>query len=633
MYLDSSTNRHRHSMLLLLLTLMLLLYSCANRGVGPQGGPKDTIPPLVVMEKPLNGMINYHGKKIEIAFNEYIQLDNVVENVVISPPQQVPPIIKAVGKKVVLSFEEELKDSTTYTIDFGRAICDYNERIPIENYSFSFCTGMERDSMAVFGYVVNAADLNPISGIIVGIHSNHEDSAFSTIPFDRIGKSNKDGEFSIQNIHAGDYRLYALHDVSRDYLYQPGEGLAYSDSLLIPYMESEVHTDTLWIEGKDSTEARTIDTIRTHQHTMYGPADLILWYFEEDKTRHYFQRGLREDRHMLRLLFASAQDSLPTLRSLRPSDVDSLRHDSLDADWVDWMPYTRWRSSQNRDTLTCWLTDSLAIRQDTLYLEMTYMKSDSLYNLVPQTDTLNLIYRAPRMTAKAREAKEKKSKERKLTIKSNSKSNFEVFDTLRLTAEYPIDTLYLDSIHLYQKIDTTYHPMAFNMQPTDSSRLQFDVFFASEPAAMYELRIDSAAMCDIYGVWNVKSKIQLKLKSIEEYATLRIMLTHFNPQARIQLLDEKETVVREAAAEPEGTLFQHLAPKAYYVRLYIDANGDGKWTTGDWLKKRQPEAVYYYPHKLNLRANWDFEEHFDHLAIPQLDGKPQELIKDANQKK
>ena len=86
-------------------------------------------------------------------------------------------------------------------------------------------------------------------------------------------------------------------------------------------------------------------------------------------------------------------------------------------------------------------------------------------------------------------------------------------------------------------------------------------------------------------------------------------------------------------AKEEGTKFEYLAPTTYYMRLYIDYNGDKQWTTGDWLTKRQPEPVYYFPSKLKLRANWDFEESFDHLAIPQVESKPRTLIGKNNKKK
>ena len=612
-----------------LLLLLLFFSSCDNRGIGPQGGPKDTIPPRMVKEQPLNQSVNFHGKKIEITFNEYLQLDNIQQNLLVSPPQQVSPIVKAVGKKVTVEMQEDLIDSTTYTLDFGNAICDYTEKNPMRGYVFAFSTGDRIDSMEVYGRVANAEDLNPVSGLMVGLQANLHDSAFSTLPFTRVARSDSLGEFGIQNLRNGVYRLYALQDQSRDFLYQPGEGLAFSDSLVIPEYETEIVFDTIWKNIADTIDSlssvRQIDTILTIQNAYVGPADLMLWFFREDKQRHYFQRVYRDEPHIIKLQFSAPQDSLPLLRALPPSAMDSTRADSL---WTDPWAYTLLQANPTRDTLVYWLTDSIAIRQDSIFLEMTYLKSDSLYNLVPATDTVSAIYRAPRMTQKAKEAQEKKARERKLDLKSNAKDKFEVYDTLCIVAAFPIDSIYTDSIRLYEKQDTLLIDKPFTLRQKDV--MSFQIIAPLQQGKQYELHLDSAAVRDIYGVASDKKKFTLRLKTAEDYSTLLILLPNYDPRIRLQLLSEKDQPVRELPAREEGTKFEYLTPKTYYLRLYFDLNGDGRWTTGDWITKRQPEPVYYFPAKLTLRANWDFEERFDYLARPQLEAKPRELRKDAS---
>lgn len=617
-------------MRLIAFSLLLLFFSsCANRGIGPQGGPKDTIPPRMVKEQPLNQSVNFHGKKIEITFNEYLQLDNIQQNLLVSPPQQVSPIVKAIGKKVTVEMQEDLIDSTTYTLDFGSAICDYTEKNPVRGYVFAFSTGDRIDSMEVYGRVANAEDLNPVSGLMVGLQANLHDSAFSTLPFTRVARSDSLGEFGIQNLRNGVYRLYALQDQSRDFLYQPGEGLAFADSLVIPEYETEIVFDTIWKELADTINSLAsvpqIDTILTIRNTYVGPADLLLWFFKEDKQRHYFQRAYRDEPHIIKLQFSAPQDSLPLLRALPPSAMDSTRADSL---WTDPWAYTLLQANPTRDTLVYWLTDSIAIRQDSIFLEMTYLKSDSLYNLVPQTDTVSAIYRAPRMTQKAKEAQEKKARERKLDLKSNAKDKFEVYDTLCVVAAFPIDSIYTDSIRLYEKQDTLLIVKPFTLR--QKNVMSFQIIAPLQQDKQYELHLDSAAVRDIYGVASDKKKFTLRLKTAEDYSTLLIRLPNYDPRIRLQLLSEKDQPVRELPAREEGTKFEYLTPKTYYLRLYFDLNGDGRWTTGDWITKRQPEPVYYFPAKLTLRANWDFEERFDYLARPQLEAKPRELRKDAS---
>lgn len=624
-----------------LLVCLLLIAGCANRGIGPQGGPKDEKPPQVVKESPKNGTLNYNGKRVDIVFNEYIQLDDVSKNVLISPPQQHPPEVKAVGKKIMLVFEEPLQDSTTYTIDFGNAIGDFHEKNVLKGYTLSFSTCDVIDSLEVNGYIVNAEDLNPVSGVIIGIHANLDDTAFSKIPFTRVGKTDQNGHFYVKNIREADYRIYGLGDVSRDFIYQPGEGLAFTEDIIHPYCHTELEGDTVWRDtidivandslGFDTIATRVVDTIRYATYTYYEPNDVILWYFNEDKTRHYFQRCFREKAHFFRLQFAAPQDSLPVVRALRPSEVDSTKSDSA---WVDWMDYALLQHSSGNDTIIYWLTDSLVIKQDTLYMEMTYMKSDSLYNLVAQTDTVLAVYRAPRVSEKAKALMEKNKKPPVLAIQSNASVGFDVYKDLILSMPTPVKEWVSDSLHLFHKIDTVYKPLRFSLEPVDSAYLQFRVVFPWKPEQQYELRIDSAAFFDVYGVTNKAGKHQLQLKSLDEYSTLTVKLSTYDDRARLQLLDKSEKIIKELPASRAGTKFEYISPNTYYLRLYIDENEDGKWTTGDWATHRQPEPVYYFPSKLQLRANWEFEEDFDFLAVPQIDSKPQELLQDvANKKK
>lgn len=624
---------YKHRLAWVVSSLCLLLTGCANRGIGPQGGPKDTIPPVVVKETPANGSNHFKDKKIEILFNEYLQLDNVQANLLVSPPQQVPPDVKAQGKKVVITMQEDLIDSTTYTLDFGNSICDYTEKNPIRGYQYAFTTGDRIDSLEVYGQVINAEDLNPVSGVLVGLHANLSDSAFSTLPFTRIARTDSLGGFGVRNLRGGQYRLYALQDLSRDYRYQPGEGLAFTDSLVVPEYQVEIVRDTIWrdtllVDNQtlDTITMGIVDSVRIVENTYVGPSDLLLWFFRENKVRHYFQRAYREEQHTIRLVFGAQQDSLPVVRALPPSAMDSLATDSA---WIDPMQYALLQANPTRDTLVYWLTDSLAIGQDSIFLEMTYLKSDSAYNLVPQTDTISAIYRAPRLTAKAKEAIDKKNRERMLELRSNAKSGFEVYDTLRILSPMPIDSVWTDSIGLYEKVDTVYKSVPFTLQPTDSVPLGYLVVARLEQGKSYELRLDSGAVRDVYGVANKAKKFTLQLKTAEDYSTLLIKIPTYDPAIRLQLLDEKDKPVRELPVSPEGTKFEYLTPKAYYLRLYFDFDGNGKWTTGDWATKRQPEPVFYFPAKLTLRANWDFEEIFDYLARPQLDSKPRELIKDA----
>ena len=623
------------------LLLLLLTTACANMGQGPQGGPKDSIPPTILKETPLNGTLNFDAKRIEVQFDEYIQLVDVQKNVLISPPQLTPPEVKAVGKTLSVSFQEDLLDSTTYTIDFGVAICDYNEKVPLKSYVYSFSTGDVIDSLVISGRLYDAATLNPMAGIMVGIQRNLHDSAFTTLPLTRITRSDDDGYFTIHNIHPGTYRLYALDDISRDYMYQPGEALGFLDSLLTPIAVLETHSDSVWQDTigidpltQDTLFTRLFDSLYTHTITHFQPDSLVLMYFKEERQRHYFQKVIRDEQHAFTLLFSAPQDSLPLFRALRPTELDSMASDTA---WVNFLDYSMLQASNKLDTIIFWLTDSLAIQQDSIYFEMQYLASDSLYNLQPKTDTILAVYRHPRMSDKAREIYERKKRERKLQLKLNNSLTFDIFDTIKIRADFPLDSVHNQMFHLWQipkkspsnnadPVADGRIPMDISIVPYDSMGMSLAILANLQPETTYQLKIDSAACRDIYGVCCDSVEVNIKLKSLNDYANLTVKLVNFDSLARIQQLNEKDVVLRELPTDANGTTFANLPASSFYLRLYIDENGDGKWTTGDWQSKRQPEPIYYYPNKLKLRANWDFEENFDYLAVPSVKSKPQALI-------
>ena len=663
----------------------LCLRACANKGMGPQGGPKDTTPPDILNVTPANGSVNFSGNTIVIQCNEYLQMKDAANQVLMSPPQRRTPTVKALGKKVVVTFEEPLRDSTTYLIDFGKSICDLNEGNPIESYAYAFSTGPQIDTLQMSGVLINAENLNPISDMLIGIHDDLRDSAFLNKVFVSIARTDEKGHFTLRNLHAGKYHIYALNDISKDYVYQPGEGLAFSDSLFIPIAIDtfvidvpEQKTDSLPLDSlpqdsaairlpadklpakndslpaqsnaiaivlpadssvasvdssaivlpadsvlPDSLQADTV--VQLKKITRYEPSNILLRYFEENKRKMYFVRCLREEPHFFRLLFASPQDSMPRFDSLPPSYI---------------------QSSQGMDTITIWLKDSAYIKQDTIEFGMTYQLTDSVYNIRWQTDTIAAIYRAPKLTAQ-QEAARKREKEKApkpvLEIKNNASSSFDIYQPLKLTFAWPLEKWESDSLRLWHLLplaegsdpnaERQKDTVDFEFVKLDSCGSQFAIKVAWEAGQQYELEIDSAAFTSIYGVSSDKQVLKLGIKSLDEYATLIMKIQPFNPNMMIQVLSEKDEPVRTLRAQVEGTRFEYLKPESFYVRIYEDLNGDSVWTTGDWLKHRQPEPVYYFDRKLTLKANWDFEETFNYLEKAVLEQKPQELRKDAGGKK
>lgn len=598
----------RNSLLTLAaIALLIIMHSCANMA-SPNGGPYDELPPKYVSSTPSPNQTNFKGKKIEILFDELIQLDKPSENVIITPPQMELPIVRTAGRKAVVELIDSLKENITYTIDFTNSISDNNEKNVLENYSFAFSTGSEIDTLEVSGILLNAENLEPMPGITIGLHSNLEDSAFVKIPFVRTSRTNDRGQFTIRNMAPGTYRIYALNDVNRDYKFdQPGEEIAFSDSLIIPTFEFSSRQDTLW---KDSL---TIDTIRTVSYTHFMPDDIELRLFKEKFERQYMLKPERTEENLLTIRFNADMDSVPSPVPLNFAAADS-----------SW--YLVQRADQGR-TIHYWLTDSLVWQQDTLQVELTYPKSDSLNVLRPQTDTVQFVMRK----RPAEKKKKRKDDEPEPTIfvgmNVDAPSSMDVFDTISVVFSEPVLDLTKDVFYLDQKVDTLWQPVDFEFFPDTTNALGFFIRRPWKYGEEYRLEVDSATIFSLYGKWNDHFGGEIKIKKEDDYGHLYINVVGADSTAYVELLDGSDNPVRKSRLKGGGVLFMDLKPDKYYARLVLDTNGNGKWDTGSYADRLQPETVFYYPKKFDIMQNWQVEETWNIHDTPSALQKPIDITK------
>ena len=619
--------------------LVIIGYSCASMGT-PDGGPYDEMPPKFIGSNPGLHAVNAKSKKLELAFDEFIKLEKAAEKVVVSPPQLEQPEIKVVGKKVVIELLDSLKDSTTYTIDFSDAIVDNNEGNPMGHFTYSFSTGTSIDTMEVSGTVLNAADLEPIKGIQVGLHKNLNDSALTTLPFDRVSRTDSRGHFIIRGVAPGKYRIYALMDGNQNYLYDSKtEMVAFSDSIIIPSMMPATRQDTLW---KDTL---TIDTIKTVVYTRFMPDDVILRAFKEENTRQFFSRSQRDKENHFILKFSAKADTLPTLTGLN--------FDAKDAFIIE--------PNEGNDSICYWIKDSLVYQMDTLTMQMDYLYTDSLNQLVPKTDT---IYLANKLTREQREKlakkeaeekeKERKKKEKKgetiepektpfLKMNVDAPSAFDINKNIALSFEEPVVKIDTSAIHMSVKVDTLWQDIPFLFMADSVLPRKYEILAEWEPEKEYQLKIDSAAIVGLYGLHTNKVEQSVKVKKLDEYGTLLFNLQGASPTSIVELLDNSGKVLRQQRITSENTAdFYYLAPNTkYYIRLFDDRNGNGKWDTGNVEQGIQPEEVYYFPKVWEMKANFEFEEtwniHATTVDKQKLDEikkqKPEETKKVQNKNK
>ena len=587
--------------------LLTVIYSCANIG-SPNGGPYDETPPKFVSSTPVPNQINYTGKKIEILFDELIQIEKPSENVIITPPQMELPVIRSAGKKAVIELKDTLKPNTTYTIDFTNSISDNNEKNVFENFSFAFSTGDIIDTLEVSGVLLNAENLEPMPGITIGLHNNLEDSAFVKLPFVRTSRTNDKGQFTIRNITPGTYHIFALNDVNRDYKFdQPGEDIAFLDSVIVPSFELTTRQDTTW---KDSL---TIDTIRTVGYTRFFPDNIELRLFKEKFERQYMVKPERPDEKYFTLRFNTKLDTVPV-----PVPINFTPEDST---WY-FVQQTEGGAAVNY-----WLADSTVWKQDTLQVQVSYPKSDSLNILRPQTDTVQLVLR--------RRPAEKQKKKKKdepdpivfLGMQVDAPSSMDLFDTISVTFNEPVLDINKEMFFLDQKIDTVWNTVDFDFFPDSTNSLNYFIRRPWKYGEEYRIEVDSAAIHSLYGKWNDFFTGEFKIKKEDEYGYLYLNINGVDTTAFVELLSSGDAPVRKAKVKDGGVLFMDLKPDKYYARIVIDTNGNGVWDTGNYIEKRQPEEVYYSPKMYEIMQNWQVEETWNVNSTPLAKQKPLEITK------
>ena len=613
--------------LVVMLTVCCPLFvgSCARMG-SPDGGWYDDTPPYVVSSTPQDMGTGVTGKRITIYFNEFIKLENAQEKVIVSPPQLEMPDIKDGGKRIIVNLKDSLKENTTYTIDFSDAISDNNEGNPMGNYTFTFSTGTEIDTLQVAGYVLDAQNLEPIKGILVGLYDDLSDTIFKQKPMIRISRTDSRGHFVVKGVAAGTYRAYALQDADADFVYnQKSEMVAFSHDTFEPSWKPDVRQDTIW---RDSLH---IDQILRVPYTHFLPDEVTLLAFTPIQDTRYLIKNERQEPRKLAFYFSYGDSLLPAIRGLN--------FDSDSAFVVE--------STPKNDTVFYWLRDTMLINQDTLRMEVQYMMTDSTNLLVNHTDTLELM---PKVSYEKRMKDRLKELEKWEKDQERKKKRGEPYDSImppeflalkvtpsgavnpdqRVIIESPTPLARLDTaaIHLYTKVDSLWYDAEFTFQPVEGSIRSYQLTADWKPEAEYSLEIDSAAVEDIYGLVIKPFKQGLKVKSEDEFSTLLVNLSGIADTAIIvQLLNGSEAVVKEMKAENNSVKFRYVTPGKYYLRAFVDSNGNGVWDTGDYDANRQPEAVYYYYEETECKAKWDVTRNWNLTARPRFQQKPQAITK------
>ena len=602
-----------------------MLYSCAKMGA-PDGGWYDETPPHVVGAMPAEKSTHVSKRNIRINFNEFVKIDNPTQNVVVSPPQLEVPEIKGEGKSINVKLIDKLQPNTTYTIDFSNAISDNNEGNPLGNFTYSFSTGNHIDTLEVAGYVVQAADLEPVKGILVGLYADLSDTAFKTKPMLRVSRTDSRGHFIIRGVAPGKYRVYALQDADGNYSFnQRSEMLAFNHDIIEPSFRPDVRQDTLW---RDSLH---IESIAQVSYTHFLPDNICLRAFNEIVTDRHLLKSERPEPNHFTLYYTYGDSVFPNVRGLNFNTKDAFVVES----------------SAHKDTVTYWLRDTALVNQDTLKMVVTQNISDSTGVLRQQEDTLTLLAKVPyakRLKDKQKAFDEWKKKQDKLKkrgepyettmpeeplkLEITPSGDMDPDQNISIVAKEPLKDVDTNHVRLFS------HPSGDSLwykEPYELKRIsneEFQVKAAWKPGTEYSFEADSTALETIYGTMSSKLKQGLKVRGEDAYASLIMTISGMQGRHIIaQLLDGQSKIVKQSFTDNGQAEFYYLKPGKYFMRIIVDANNNKKWDTGNYDTSLQPEEVYYNPDEIECKAKWDLTLTWNPLARPIYQQKPEALKK------
>ena len=591
---------------LALLLTAFLAQRCAN-AVAPTGGPKDERPPKVVEAVPENRSTNFIGKKIEITFDEYITLENANQNVMISPPLSEKPDIKLKNKTVVIKFKETLAANTTYTINFGSSIKDLHEGNQFKDYVYSFSTGNVIDTLSIAGKVLNAEDKKPVDGVYVSLYAADRDNLDSlpmtTIP-NYLTKTDKEGKFRLDGLADKKYLVFALKDANANlYFDLPNEEVAFLDTLVpasYPWTAPKPQPiDTTAIDStlsrNDSVPVAVTDSLKEIplDSSLVMPKDtvpqrvfdqnalnLTLYMFtESDSTQVLLEKKLVEE-GLLRFIFRHpAKEAVIMTHEMLPDSFNLVTMHSAEYDTVWW-----------------YFTPNV---KDSLWVQVKY---DTLIN---DSSRYSLKFKEPGGN------KRRKSEPKKLSVSNNllGRGGLIAGEDLILKFSEPIVDYQMRDSAIF-KCDTTVFYGKLDFEPVDEQGTKYRLTTPFSADSSYSFEIPDSVFWGIRGRTNDAIKVDFHVLKDDEYGNIYITVVppEGMKQVVVQLTNENGKVLKEqVVTKKEEVMFEYLMPAKYKLRALLDADGNGKWSTGNYHHRLLPETILEYKDALELKAGWDID--------------------------
>ncbi len=526
--------------------VFICICGCANV-VAPTGGERDVTAPKILSASPKNLTTNFKSKEIRISLDEYFALNNPAEEIYLSPIVNGKLKWKTRKRNLIITLPDSLKENTTYTIHFGNSIADISEGNKLEGFNYVFSTGDVIDSFRIQGILSDAKTQKPQKGFLVMLYSSTDDSVVAKRKPDYFARTDESGQFVLDHLHEGNYRLFCLSDQNLNYLYdQPNEEIAFVDSMI------SIH-DTTAFYSLNSFLPTTDKTVLLSASTS-----------DNKKISFAFNHAVKD--FPLQLISDSSQILF---------------------------------QSKNRtgDTLYAWTASKQA---DSIFFQL---------NLNNKTDTVGVRLKSNVTPPKGLNAK--------FSIRTNlvgSKNNYGLMPLLKfeLYFTYPLKSVAKDILPSVI-IDTSKELKRTLILKRIDSLTQFPYAscnFEFQPELKYKVIIPAGLFEDVYGNKNDSAVFEFKRLSSTETGNLKLTVTlKDSAHHYIAQLKFADSIVKEWSLENGKNIFslQSLNPGAYKLQFIRDENGNGKWDSGDYWKKKQPEKIILYNKEITVRPNWDLE--------------------------
>lgn len=555
-----------------------IILSCCAKMNAPSGGSKDKQIPVILRSVPENGATGFRGNEIVVTFNEYVVLDKISEKFMVSPPMKKRPEVVTKGKSIRVRFEDELRDSTTYTFYFQDAVRDLNEGNAINNFQFVFSSGPFIDSLSLTGNLYSALSLDPPENTLVLLYSQTDDSSVVKQLPDYITRAETNGEFRLDNIHPGTYALYALADADNSKNYNNrDEAFAFYDKPV--HITPEKNYIPL---KKDSVIIKPVNGKLQVKPPVIGEYQLVL--FQAEKKMHYLVSSSRKQSYELLYIL-----SLPPGEMKFDFSIPGITPEKY---FIE--------KSKNRDTVTVWMTDSSLYNMQQIETIVSFPFTDTLGVTSQKTDTIPMRYMAPRVS------RGKAIKRVPYKVDAGLSGQVRPDKQIILRAPSPFQPPDTAKLAFYELLKEGKVRSPFELVKDSVNSCIYFMKSNIKPGRTYLFISDSAAFKSIYGEYSDSTGVRFTVMTPESFGKLILDIKGYEGNMIIHLLDNSENLIRQAFLKTSRKIeFPLLEKGNYRVRVIFDLNGDGTWNTGDFETHRQPEPVSYYPQEIEIKEFWE----------------------------